>query len=295
MAGATTFTVFNNFPSEIRAMIWEEYTHTPRVIRIFLKNTNNIKPDRSFKIKIDGAVREQACALLAVCRESRYYAMKDTILFHLNSRSDMDSSPLVLGQPNETSSLRGFAGFAVRSWDILLFAGMHGFREQGHARIQLPGPEAAAQFGDMPHYQSITSWVTWVHQPFLFLDLYLENSHPKEAVYFRVHRFDCRGDSPGPHRPRINEERRVAALFDGPEESKLVEWVASHEREDHRVSFYHPRYSRDGPSPPLTIPITMNGDFVMTLQREDGKPTRDRAREWDENQQVDNRLIVFAD
>ncbi|KAI0543766.1 hypothetical protein F4679DRAFT_590157 [Xylaria curta] len=110
---ATTFTGFGRFPAELRLMIWEEFTRTPRVIRIDQSGKWDTKHrEGQFAIKINGIIREQACPLLGVCHESRHVAMKSMLLFTISNDAEVHDGDYV-----------GDRHFAIRSCDIVFFSG----------------------------------------------------------------------------------------------------------------------------------------------------------------------------
>ncbi|KAI0201166.1 hypothetical protein F4808DRAFT_425489 [Astrocystis sublimbata] len=78
---------FNHLATELRLMIWELVVSIPRIIRADTTAKSEVEEDGvCLTITIDGLVREQACPLLGVCRESRWCAMKGMILFSLDAR-----------------------------------------------------------------------------------------------------------------------------------------------------------------------------------------------------------------
>ncbi|TRX89458.1 hypothetical protein FHL15_009627 [Xylaria flabelliformis] len=107
---AITFIGFGNLPTELRLMIWEQFTRVPRVIRTDQVGKRDTKHRESqFAIKINGIVREQVCPLLGVCRESRIVAMKSKLLL------------FTIGNALKAGSA-GDHHFAIRSCDIVFFS-----------------------------------------------------------------------------------------------------------------------------------------------------------------------------
>ncbi|KAI1734659.1 hypothetical protein F4680DRAFT_453683 [Xylaria scruposa] len=110
---ATTFTGFGKLPAELRLMIWEEFTRTPRIIRIDQSGKWDTKHrEGQLAIKIDGTIREQVCPLLGVCRESRIVATKSMLLFTISNDAEV-----------YYGDRKGDRHFAIRSCDIVFFSG----------------------------------------------------------------------------------------------------------------------------------------------------------------------------
>ncbi|KAI0454165.1 hypothetical protein F5B21DRAFT_258955 [Xylaria acuta] len=109
-ARETTFTGFRRLPTELRLMIWEEFVRTPRIIYIG-SPSDPFEVDGRFAIEINGIVREQACPLLRVSRESRHVAMKASLLLF-----SIQYPPLC--RLSKTWATRGFG---IRNCDVVVF------------------------------------------------------------------------------------------------------------------------------------------------------------------------------
>ncbi|KAI1176102.1 hypothetical protein F4777DRAFT_547816 [Nemania sp. FL0916] len=110
----TTFTLFSLLPPELRLIVWEQFARIPRIIKVS-GNRERDWESKGANITIDGALREQACPLLAVNRESRYIALKDLLFFQMKHRA-----------------------YAFRQWDVIFlcqqFDGFNDYDIQGDAR-----------------------------------------------------------------------------------------------------------------------------------------------------------------
>ncbi|KAI0441021.1 hypothetical protein F4803DRAFT_552533 [Xylaria telfairii] len=112
-ADENTFHLFSCLHPELRLMVWEEFIRIPRIIYVNMNNYDPAEVDSRFTIKVDGELREQACPLLRVSRESRYIAMKGLFCFSLQLRA---WSP--------DAWLEAFNRmFVIRSCDFLFFDG----------------------------------------------------------------------------------------------------------------------------------------------------------------------------
>ncbi|KAI0465942.1 hypothetical protein F4859DRAFT_519572 [Xylaria cf. heliscus] len=186
---STTFPVFGNLPPELRLMIWEEFVRTPRVIRIDQTGKHDKKhQEGQFAIKINGLVREQACPLLGVCRESRSVVMKSLLLFTIGSKDPV------------MALYRKDRHFAISRSDVVFFSGSRvGFNDikaQGDthkiANIML-GATVHIILGTMNTSESI--WANWLAFGYsgLRLTQRLNNRECLEKIYGLVHQSNNSG------------------------------------------------------------------------------------------------------
>ncbi|KAI0449442.1 hypothetical protein F5B21DRAFT_48680 [Xylaria acuta] len=215
---ATTFTNFGTLPTELRLMIWEEFARTPRIIRIDQTGKYDKQHrEGQFAIEIDGLVREQACPLLGVCRESRSVAMKSMLLFTIGSRDRIRA--LYMDDRH----------FAIRSCDIVFFSGSSmGFQDiepQGEtnkiANIML-GAVICEIHGGTDSSESI--WANWLAFGYSALRLtqHLGNRQHLERIYGLVHE----NNNPGEVKPFEMDQLRGFVPSQPPEYRRgLADWL----------------------------------------------------------------------
>ncbi|KAI0858190.1 hypothetical protein F4860DRAFT_517091 [Xylaria cubensis] len=186
---ATTFTGFGNLPTELRLMIWEEFTRTPRVIRTDQTGKQDTKHrEGQFAIKINGIFREQVCPLLGVCRESRSVAMKSKLLL------------FTIGNVANAGSI-GDRHFAIRSYDIVFFScsemRFEDLRMQGDTdkivNIMMGEPVHPIA-GSIDSFKSMwSSWVAFAFRGLCLVERLGNNEHLKKT-YGLVHQRNYRGE-----------------------------------------------------------------------------------------------------